>query len=225
MKKLGIVIMTMIVLNEVPLIAGEVLPWGKIPKETGQLIHVQTPSSKSTQGKLAYYGRNGPNWEVVGKEIPIVVGMNGITKPEIKKEGDGKTPAGLYRIGLGFGYGEKAETNLAYKQMTKDDLWIDDDASPDYNRMVKAPTLAKSFEFMRRDDNAYKLGAVIEYNTNPIIAGKGSAIFMHLWSGPTKPTAGCIAMSEENMTFLFRWLDKNKGPMILIETGAGQFPK
>lgn len=78
---------------------------------------------------------------------------------------------------------------------------------------------------MRRDDNAYKLGAVIEYNTNPIIAGKGSAIFMHLWSGPTKPTAGCIAMSEENMTFLFRWLDKNKGPMILIETGAGQFPK
>lgn len=225
MKKLIVFIMSMILLNAAPMLAGEILPWGKIPKETEQLIHVQTPSSKSIQGMLVYYARKGPNWEAVGKMIPIVVGRYGIAKPEIKKEGDGKTPSGLYRIGMAFGYKETAKTNLRYSKMTKDDLWIDDEKSPDYNRMVKAPTRAKSFEFMRRDDDAYKLGIVIEYNTNPIIVGKGSAIFMHLWSGPTKPTAGCVAMSEESIALLLGWLDKTKSPMIFIETDGNQIPK
>lgn len=225
MKKLIVLIMGMILLNAAPMLAGEILPWGKIPKEAGQLIHVQTPSSKSIQGKLVYYARKGPNWEAVGEIIPIVVGENGIAKPEIKKEGDGKTPSGLYRIGMAFGYHETAKTNLKYYKVSREDLWIDDVAFPDYNRMVKAPTRAKSFEIMRRDDDAYKLGMVIEYNTNPIVAGKGSAIFMHLWSGPTKPTAGCVAMSEENITLLLGWLDKNKKPSILIETDGNQIPK
>ena len=225
MKKLMVLIMSMLVHNAAPSFAGEILPWSKLPKENGQLIYVQTPSSKSIQGKLVYYERKGPNWEAIGKIIPIVVGRNGITMPEIKKEGDGKTPSGLYRIGMAFGYQETAKTNLKYSKVTKDDLWIDDEKSPDYNRMVKAPTLAKSFEFMRRDDDAYKLGAVIEYNTNPIVAGKGSAIFMHLWSGPTKPTAGCVAMSEEDITLLLSWLDKTKSPMIFIETEGNQVPK
>ena len=114
MKKLKVLIMSMFLLNAAPMLAGEILPWGKLPKEAGQLIHVQTPSSKSIQGKLVYYERKGPNWEAIGKIIPIVVGRNGITMPEIKKEGDGKTPSGLYRIGMAFGYQETAKTNLKY---------------------------------------------------------------------------------------------------------------
>ncbi|MEN9673676.1 MAG: hypothetical protein RL553_1941, partial [Planctomycetota bacterium] len=65
MKKLMVLIMSMLVHNAAPMFAGEILPWGKLPKENGQLIHVQTPSSKSTQGKLVYYERKGPNWEAI----------------------------------------------------------------------------------------------------------------------------------------------------------------
>ena len=73
MKKLIVLIMSMLVNNAAPSFAGEILPWGKLPKESGQLIHVQTSFSKSIQGKLVYYERKGPNWEAIGKIIPIVV--------------------------------------------------------------------------------------------------------------------------------------------------------
>lgn len=204
---------------------GEVIEWEKIPIETKQLIHIQTKSSNDIQGKMVCYERKEASWLPEGDLTAVVVGKNGITTPETKKEGDGRTPAGLYRIGMAFGYAENAETKLEYKKVTKEDLWVDDEKSPDYNRLVKAPTLAKSFEVMRRKDDAYKLGTVIEYNTDPIVPGKGSAIFMHLWSGPKKPTAGCVAMSEESIVRLFRWLDKDKRPMILIATGGEHTPK
>ena len=203
----------------------EVIEWGKIPVETKQLVHVKTESSNDIQGNMVCYERKESSWIAEGDLTAVVVGKNGITKPETKKEGDGRTPAGLYRIGMAFGYAENAETKLEYKKVTKEDLWVDDEKSPDYNRLVKAPTRAKSFEVMRRKDSAYKLGSVIEYNTDPIVPGKGSAIFMHLWSGPKKPTAGCVAMSEESIVRLFRWLDKDKRPMIFIATGGGHTPK
>jgi L,D-peptidoglycan transpeptidase YkuD (ErfK/YbiS/YcfS/YnhG family) len=203
----------------------EVIEWEKIPVETKQLVHVKTESSNDIQGKMICYERKESSWIAEGDLTAVVVGKNGITKPETKKEGDGRTPAGLYRIGMAFGYAENAETKLEYKKVTKEDLWVDDEKSPDYNRLVKAPTRAKSFEVMRRKDDAYKLGSVIEYNTDPIVPGKGSAIFMHLWSGPKKPTAGCVAMSEESMTSLLRWLDKDKKPMIFITTGGSHTPK
>ncbi len=198
--------------------AEEPFHWKRIPKETTQVLHAKTAASKNIQGELKCFQRNGEQWDLVGTVIPIVVERNGITSPAIKKEGDGKTPSGLYRIGLAFGYKDQADTHLKYQKMTKEDIWIDDEKSPDYNRLVKTPTKAKSFELMRRGDDAYKLGAVIEYNTMPVIAGKGSAIFLHIWSGKGKPTDGCIAASEGNMGIVFRWLDQKANPLILIET-------
>ena len=102
--------------------------------------------------------------------------------------------------------------------MTRQDIWVDDPRSPDYNRLKKrAETAARSFEDMVLPDDRYKHGIVIEYNTHPIIPGLGSAIFLHIWKDPATPTAGCVAISEENLLKLIHWLDPAKEPLIVIE--------
>ena len=107
---------------------------------------------------------------------------------------------------------------MPYRPMTPHDVWVDDPASPDYNRLKKrGETAARSFEDMVLPDDRYKYGIVIEYNTNPVIPGHGSAIFLHIWKNNTTPTAGCVAISEENILKLIRWLDPAKKPLIVIE--------
>jgi L,D-peptidoglycan transpeptidase YkuD (ErfK/YbiS/YcfS/YnhG family) len=71
---------------------------------------------------------------------------------------------------------------------------------------------------MRREDDLYKYGIVVEYNTNPVIKGYGSAIFFHLWKGGGKPTEGCIALSEENLIRIIRWLDPAAKPLVVMGT-------
>lgn len=102
------------------------------------------------------------------------------------------------------------------QQTTKDDKWIDDVNSADYNKYISGFTTAKSFENLLLKNDAYKYCMVIEYNTNPIIKGKGSAIFFHL--GIKKPffTAGCVAIDEDTMKSIIHWLDPKKNPSIIM---------
>jgi L,D-peptidoglycan transpeptidase YkuD (ErfK/YbiS/YcfS/YnhG family) len=74
-----------------------------------------------------------------------------------------------------------------------------------------------SFERLKRDDDLYKYTIVIEYNTRPIVAGDGSAIFVHVWRSAESPTAGCVALSERNVKRLLKWLDVSKQPVIVLE--------
>ena len=67
-----------------------------------------------------------------------------------------------------------------------------------------------------RDDNLYKIGFVIEYNTESRVSGKGSAIFVHIWRSYNSPTLGCVAMSEKDLAELLEWLDPLKNPVIII---------
>jgi len=97
-------------------------------------------------------------------------------------------------------------------------VWIDDVADPGYNRWVKqSETRAVSFERMRRADDLYKFGLVIEYNTDPVVFGHGSAIFFHVWAGPRSTTAGCVAAKEEDVRKILAWLDPEARPMIWLD--------
>jgi L,D-peptidoglycan transpeptidase YkuD (ErfK/YbiS/YcfS/YnhG family) len=145
-----------------------------------------------------------------------VIGRNGFAEPGAKREGDGKTPSGVYPIGPAFGYAPSANTKLDYRQATANDFWVDDPESADYNRWVVGKPQAKSFELMKRDDELYKLGAVIQYNTEPVVPGRGSAIFLHVWRGPDSTTAGCVALSESDVASLLKWLDKTKHPVVVL---------
>jgi L,D-peptidoglycan transpeptidase YkuD (ErfK/YbiS/YcfS/YnhG family) len=97
-----------------------------------------------------------------------------------------------------------------------DSYWVDDPQSPDYNRWVYGKPKAKSFERMLRDDELYKIGLIIEYNTNPVVPGHGSAIFLHIWKGPGIPTAGCVAVAEKDLRGYLSWLAPDRAPVIAL---------
>jgi len=148
-----------------------------------------------------------------------VIGKKGFASPGEKREGDGRTPSGMFPLGTVFGYEPSFPTTMPYRQATDDDIWVDDVRADDYNRWFKrGTTKASSFEKMRRGDDLYKYGIVIEYNTNPVIKGHGSAIFFHIWRGKGKSTEGCVGMSQENIIKIIRWLDPASRPLVVMGT-------
>jgi len=160
-------------------------------------------------------------WHRVLGPLNAVVGRNGMAAPGTKREGDGKAPSGLFEMGTTFGYAAETPGRMPYRQATTEDLWVDDAASPDYNRWVRrGESAATSFEELRRKDGLYEFGAVIEYNTKPVVPGNGSAIFLHVWRGADKPTAGCVAVSRDDLLALLKWLDPSAAPRVLMGTRA-----
>jgi L,D-peptidoglycan transpeptidase YkuD (ErfK/YbiS/YcfS/YnhG family) len=157
------------------------------------------------------------HWQWVSGPMEATIGKNGFALPGEKREGDGKTPSGIFSLRRTFGYDKTVKTKMPFRQVSEEDLWVDDPNAPDYNQWVRqGQTGAASYEKMKREDGQYKYGIVIEYNTDPVIKGHGSAIFFHVWKGKDFPTAGCVAVSEEDMIKIFEWLDPNAFPLIIM---------
>ena len=117
-----------------------------------------------------------------------------------KREGDGKTPVGVYEIRRGFGLNTPPAVSIDYTQLQGGEQWVDDVTSARYNQWVTRDTTPvdwKSAEDLPSETVAYKYVAVIEYNTDNIVKSAGSAIFLHCSLG--RPTSGCISVSEDAM--------------------------
>lgn len=156
-------------------------------------------------------------WQMVFEPINAVIGKNGFAPSGEKREGDGRTPSGIFALRQTFGYAPSIITKMSYRQALDDDLWIDDPNSADYNRWVKKDkTSAASFEKMKREDNLYKYGIVIEYNTELVFKGYGSAIFFHVWGGQDVSTSGCVAVPEADIIKIIEWLDPQALPLIIM---------
>jgi len=168
------------------------------------------------QASLTAWEKTSGEWTQIFDSMPAVIGRNGMATLNEKREGDGRTPSGIYRLGTAFGYENNIDTKLSYRQVTENDHWVDDPESTQYNQWIIGPPEAKSFENLKRDDDLYKYAVVIEYNTSPIKQGEGSAIFLHVWRAPDKPTAGCVAADEANVKRLLNWLDQSRQPVILL---------
>lgn len=181
-----------------------------------QLLVVYNYQPENYSAVLVALERKDRNWVVKDNPIEAGIGKNGFAPPLNKLEGDGKSPTGIFRLGKLFTYEKQVNTLLEYQQTTKEDKWIDDPNSEDYNTFIRGFTNAKSYENLLLKSDAYKYCLVIEYNTNPVIKGKGSAIFFHL--GIKKPyfTAGCVAINEENMKLIVNWLDPKQNPIIIM---------
>lgn len=188
-----------------------------VPAGTLQLVVVLQAGSDKERGEVFLFERRSGEWVSLRGPLPAMVGRSGFARIGEKREGDGRTPSGLYTLESAFGYAATAATKMDYRQATDDDLWVDDAASPDYNRWVKrGETAALSFEVMRRDDHRYRYGLVTGYNRSPVIPGLGSAIFVHVWLRDGISTSGCIALSEPDLLDLLGRLDPVKKPMILM---------
>ena len=183
--------------------------------ESKQAVHVH--SLRGSNGILDAWERVDNGWVKSATDIPVVIGYNGAVGAQYKREGDGRTPKGLYNLGLTFGDQQLAAIKMPYKVLTEHDVWIDDPRSEAYNTLANAKPQTGSYETMYRADGLYRLGVVVEYNMRPVVPYKGSAIFLHVWRSPNSVTEGCIAMAEPDLLDLILWLESSKKPVIMIE--------
>lgn len=188
--------------------------------EMQQLVEVKATSSHTTTVQF-WIKSDDPNskvpWQKSGPEVQAVVGINGTISTAGKREGDGKTPQGLYPLLRMFGVDDREDLQMPYTPLTAADKWIDDPQHADYNTYIRGATTARSFERLLRNDHQYDLFAVVGYNVSPVVAGRGSAIFLHVWRRPGNGTAGCVAMARADLEIIARQLDPEKQPHILIQ--------
>jgi L,D-peptidoglycan transpeptidase YkuD (ErfK/YbiS/YcfS/YnhG family) len=186
--------------------------------DSGQVLVVQAGKSESAAAEAVAWERSrSGRWQPAFGPLPAVIGGNGFAPAGGKREGDGRTPSGVFLLGFAFGYGPSAPTRMPYRQAQNESIWVDDASSPDYNRWTtKGASRASSFEWMKRKDGLYRYGLVVEYNMNPVVSGKGSAIFLHVWKGPGEPTAGCVALAEPDVLRILGWLDPALKPAIAL---------
>lgn len=200
-----------------------------------QLIVVTSKGWDDVQATAQRYERRGKTFEKFEAPFAVVLGKNGmgwgkgqldIGQPEgpVKQEGDGKAPAGMFKLGTAFGYEPSAETRLPYLSLTPTIECVDDSQSARYNQLVDGSVIAKdwsSSERMRRSDDLYRQGIFIQHNT-PATPAAGSCIFFHIWRGPTAPTRGCTAMDTADIARLLDWLDPGKSP-VLVQLPQAQY--
>lgn len=129
-----------------------------------------------------------------GQLYACTIGRSGVTTA--KREGDGATPAGLWRITGMLYRPDRLEKPADWaEEILPGDLWSDDPADPHYNRKVRAPH-GFSHEELHREDSLYDLVILTDWNADRV-PGAGSAIFIHEWAGPDRPTEGCIAFARD----------------------------
>ena len=137
------------------------------------------------------------------------LGKNGIKKKI--QEGDNITPKGIFKITKIYYRQDKVKkikTLIKKIKIRKEMGWCDDPRSIFYNKQIKLPSKF-SYERLYRKDHIYDLLAVLNYNINPVIKNKGSAIFMHIAKKNYSPTAGCVALKKKDLIKLLEIIKKN----------------
>lgn len=195
-----------------------------------QVLFVKTLSDSSIHGTMFLYERKNQHqsWKLKDS-FNVVVGENGLGKDatssinvnnitHTKHEGDGKSPAGIFKLGPVFSYHNLKKLHMPFVQVDTNFYCVDDLNSSYYNTLIKADTAQhnyNSFEYMKRKDDFYEYGVWVKYNTDTIKAGNGSCIFIHIWRNENSGTAGCTATTKENVLKLIYWLNQKKNPVLL----------
>lgn len=198
-----------------------------------QLVVVLSPGSNQVEAQLFKFEKVGKNWQPVGESHPVNLGKKGLAwgrglnsaKPGLqKKEGDQRSPAGIFRFGTAFGYAAEGAIalKLPYVPITEAQICVEDSDSGYYNQLVDAAQVQpdwKAREPMLRSDEQYKWGIFVKQNM-PAKPKGGSCIFFHLWRAPGSGTLGCTAMAEADLLSLMQWLDPQKEPLLMQMTEA-----
>ena len=136
-----------------------------------------------------------------GITCQCAIGRGGMIAAAQKREGDGTTPLGKWRMKRVFYRPDRLdrpETALPVIPLAEHDGWCDAPDHPMYNRPVRLPFSA-SHERLWRDDHVYDLIVELTHNDDPIVAGLGSAVFFHLSRDDFRPTEGCVAIPQDYM--------------------------
>lgn len=161
-------------------------------------------------------GDSRRGWLIAGAQtIPVALGRRGILAN--KREGDGGTPKGTFRPRRLWWRADRhprPQTFLPVRAIRAEDAWCEDPRSRHYNHPVRLDR-DHSGDRLRRADHLYDFVIEIDHNTTPRIAGRGSAVFLHLARENFAPTAGCVSLTKLAMLRLLRRL----GPRTKIVIG------
>jgi L,D-peptidoglycan transpeptidase YkuD (ErfK/YbiS/YcfS/YnhG family) len=195
-------------------------PTTAVPATTTQLITVRAARRKTTYATLRTWRRVEGCWLPVAGPYNARVGRNGLRLN--RREGDGTTPIGTFDISSRM-YGNQPNPGVKfrYTRLRCGDWWVEDPASPAYNTFQRIgcgrrPPFKTTTPDMSKDTTAYAYLAVIEFNMNPIVRGRGSGIFLHVQTG--SPTNGCISLRRAQLLGVLRWLSPAASPRIVIST-------
>lgn len=184
----------------------------KIAQEADTLfLTIQDPGDTTTC-KFYTYEKNNGEWKEMFK-VAGYVGRSGIADTKNRVEGDGTSPAGIYSFGMLFGIQDNpGALQKAYKKVDNDDYWDGDKNSDTYNQHVRGSEMPASWnasasEHLIDYKYSYNYAAMVNYNVNPTIKGKGSAIFLHCTHPGSLASAGCISIPESKMIRALRMID------------------
>ena len=142
-----------------------------------------------------------------GWTVPVALGRGGIIAN--KREGDGGTPKGIFRPRQLWWRADRhprPRTLLPARAIRPDDGWCEDPLDRHYNQPIRLEG-DRGGDRLQRDDHLYDFIVEIDHNTSPRIAGRGSAVFLHLARKDFSPTAGCVSMTKSAMLRLLERLD------------------
>jgi L,D-peptidoglycan transpeptidase YkuD (ErfK/YbiS/YcfS/YnhG family) len=186
-----------------------------------QQVTVEAPSSRSTVAVVRLWRREGRCWHEVAGPWAARVGRSGLSAHH--REGDGTTPLGTFGFGpVVYGLAPDPGVRLVYHRLVCGDWWDEDPSSTAYNRFRHVrcgttPQFRGASEALWTETRAYQHFAVIRYNDDPVVAGRGSAIFLHDDTGD--PTNGCVSLPPAELDLVLRWLDPAQRPQIVIGVG------
>lgn len=153
-------------------------------------------------------------WKLV-LETEAIIGKNGLGK---RKEGDGRTPVGVFRFTKAFGILENPGSKMEYIQVNESHYWVDDGNSKYYNQFISTDDVIADWataEHIIEYEECYHYVLATSYNS-ACIPGAGSAVFLHCTSESAEATAGCIAISEVYMKKIMEIVDADC--ILIIDT-------
>ena len=210
----------------------------QLPADSSQCIVAIADNWNSSTATLSFHEKKDGKWVATQKPWSARLGKSGLawgrgihplpSGATLKKEGDMRSPAGVFDLGGAWGNDAKIKKHpkLFYRQVTSRDLWVEDPESPQYNRNIildHEPASAwEKKQQMKQNDYPHSLKLFIAHNAPPrVVPGGGSSIFFHIWrGGGSKPTAGCTTMSEERLRWLIANIDPDRRPVFVLLTKA-----
>jgi L,D-peptidoglycan transpeptidase YkuD (ErfK/YbiS/YcfS/YnhG family) len=210
----------------------------ELPANSTQCLVGIADGWNSSTVTLDLYEKNNGKWKAVSQSWAGRLGKNGLVWGKgihlvppgaaTKKEGDNRSPAGVFSIGGVWGYDAtvRKHPDLAYRQVTSRDLWVEDPASPKYNHNVildHEPTTAwEKKQQMKQGDAAHSLKLFIAHNAPPdATPHAGSSIFFHIWRADgARATAGCTTMPKAKLEWIISKMDPKRRPLYVLLTKA-----
>jgi L,D-peptidoglycan transpeptidase YkuD (ErfK/YbiS/YcfS/YnhG family) len=206
----------------------------ELPAASSQCLVGIADNWDSSTVTLRLYQKSGGKWQADGASWQGRLGKSGLVwgsgihpvpaGAATKKEGDMRSPAGVFNLGGVWGYeaSVRRHPKLYYRRVTSRDLWVEDPASPQYNRNVildrEPATPWEKKQQMKQNDAAHSLKLFIAHNAPPkVVPHAGSSIFFHIWrGGGSKPTAGCTTMDEAKLRSLIARIDPTRKPLYVL---------